>query len=356
MHETMMHETMMHETPTNNLLRRIRLCWILAALTAATGAHALETVYIVRHADKVTYWPAERSLNAFRPLSRAGIDRAERLAEELAGAGVAAVYSSATTRTLATGMPLAEAAEISIGADDRSIQPTQLQAFFDDLRQTHAEDAAVLIVGHSNTVPHLLFHLGAEESCFERLDIADHDGDWLIHGNQGLWRVDLGTVGCDGIERLRVELERPAAAAEPSDETRKRTNVDARGLALQGYDAVAYLEDLKAVKGRPELATTHEGATYHFATPEHLAAFQSEPEKYLPQFGGWCAYGFGVDAEATGFQPGRYPVDPESFKVEDGKLYLFYNTDKFDALEHWNGDRPAAEARSVKMWAELMAQ
>ncbi len=188
-------------------MRWMIFAWLVMTLVAAPGLQALETIYIFRHADKAAYWPKDRALNAFHPLSRVGIDRAERLAETLTDAEVAAIYTSATPRTLATGMPLAEAAKIPIGPDPRTIREDELGAFFDELGKTHADDTAVLIVGHSNTVPQLLIHLGAEPSCWQRLDIADHDGELLIHGYEGLWRVSTSETGCGGLERMTVKID-----------------------------------------------------------------------------------------------------------------------------------------------------
>lgn len=200
------------------------LAWIVIALTAATAAQALDTVYLVRHADKAAYWPEARELNAFHPLNRTGMDRAERLAEELADADVAAIYTSSTTRTLATGMPLAEAREIPISPDDRTIRVPQMKAFFAEIREIHAGDEAVLVVGHSNTVPLLLMSLGADKACYEKLGVADHDGELLIEGYEGLWRVDLrGEPGCSGMERLVVKL---AASAAMAERIRRRHDVD----------------------------------------------------------------------------------------------------------------------------------
>ena len=180
-------------------------CFAMAVV--APCVQALETIYIVRHADKAAYWPKDRAMNAFHPLSRAGMERAEKLAETLKESGIVAIYASATTRALATGMPLAEVAKIPISPDPRTIRKAELGAFFAELDRAHADDEAVLIVGHSNTIPHLLIHLGGEPSCWQRLDIADHDGELLIHGYEGLWRVDAGATGCDALERRTVKVD-----------------------------------------------------------------------------------------------------------------------------------------------------
>ncbi len=171
----------------------------LTILAAAAPGAALDTVYLVRHAEKVTPWPDE--LDPFRPLTGQGSARAERWAEHLADAGIAAVYSSPTTRTLATGMPLAQALGIPIHAERATIDSAVMGAFLHGLAEAHAGDTAVLIVGHSNTIPLLLAELGAEDSCFAALGIR-RDGEMLlISGNDGLWRVDLAEGGCAGARR-----------------------------------------------------------------------------------------------------------------------------------------------------------
>ena len=74
------------------------------------------------------------------------------------------------------------------------------------MKKRHRDDAAVLVVGHSNTIPALLIELGADTGCYAALDIGDHDGELLIHGYEGLWQIDLTRPGCAGIERHVVTL------------------------------------------------------------------------------------------------------------------------------------------------------
>ncbi len=182
---------------------RACLLWTVLALITVGNIQALDTLYLFRHADKVKFWPKDRALNALRPLSQAGAERADRLVERLADESIVAIYTSVTTRTLATGMPLAEATGVPIHPDRRTIKPAKMGAFFKQLRKKHQGDEAVLIVGHSNTIPELLMALGATESCFAKLGIGigDADDELLIEGYEGLWRVDLSRPGCDGIER-----------------------------------------------------------------------------------------------------------------------------------------------------------
>ena len=83
---------------------------------------------------------------------------------------------------------------------------------------------------------------------------------------------------------------------------------------IQGYSLVSYFDQDKAVKGKAEHAVDHSGKTYHFESAASAKKFKSNPTKYLPQYGGWCAY-----AMAWGK---RVKIDPSAFKIVDGKLYL----------------------------------
>ena len=106
--------------------------------------------------------------------------------------------------------------------------------------------------------------------------------------------------------------------AQDASASRKKNFNTENGIALQGYDAVAYFTLNKAVKGKPELAVFNQGITYYFSTAENKEAFKKNPSKYEPQYGGWCAYAMGNDGS-------KVNIDPATFKILDGKLYVFYN-------------------------------
>lgn len=119
------------------------------------------------------------------------------------------------------------------------------------------------------------------------------------------------------------------------------------GVAIMGYDAVAYFTDGKAVKGSEEFTYDWLGTPWHFASKKHLEMFMSEPVKYAPQYGGYCA------AEVVGGGV-TINVDPEAFKIIDGKLYLIYdvgNADHFAA--HAAENIPKADANWPKVAANL---
>jgi probable phosphoglycerate mutase len=182
---------------------RLTLAAAVLAATALCAAPclAIDTIYLVRHAEKATPWPDE--FDRYRPLSPTGSRRAAALAQRvLAGADVVAVYTSRTTRALSTGMPLAQAAGIPITADNDSTDEDRMKSFLSRLEKRHGGHGAVLIVGHSNTIPALLERLGAGPGCYERLGIVGDRTHRRIEGYDGLWRVDLRQEGCGRMHRL----------------------------------------------------------------------------------------------------------------------------------------------------------
>jgi phosphohistidine phosphatase SixA len=178
---------------------RLRFTLLLLLFVLAVPAAALDTLYLVRHAEKADPWPAD--LDAFRPLAPAGEARAESLANRLKDSGVAAVYTSRTTRTMATAMPLINRAHIPLVADDATAHPNEMAAFLAQLREKHANDRAALIVGHANMVPELLVRLGATPDCYARLGIVKKADGLEIEGYEGMWKVDLKRQGCAAIVR-----------------------------------------------------------------------------------------------------------------------------------------------------------
>ncbi len=116
------------------------------------------------------------------------------------------------------------------------------------------------------------------------------------------------------------------------NETKRITHFNLeRRLGIQGYDPVAYFKQGKAVKGKKELTATYEGVIYNFSMPVNREYFLKNPSGYEPQFGGWCAYAMGDSGE-------KVEINPQTFKIVDGKLYLFYNAFFNNTLKSWNKD------------------
>ena len=91
-------------------------------------------------------------------------------------------------------------------------------------------------------------------------------------------------------------------------------NIDADGVAIHGYDTVAYFTDAKATKGKSEFEYVWEDARWHFASATNRDLFTANPERYAPKFGGYCSAGVALGEYAD--------ADPEAWKIVDGKLYL----------------------------------
>lgn len=119
-------------------------------------------------------------------------------------------------------------------------------------------------------------------------------------------------------------------------------NTDRAGLALSGYDPVAYQVSQQATKGSSDFTATHEGATYRFLSAENRDAFLSDPVRYLPAYGGFCAYGM-----AKGY---RAKIDPQAFTVIDGRLYLNYSK---GVRDRWLKDVPGYLASADGNWARI---
>lgn len=126
--------------------------------------------------------------------------------------------------------------------------------------------------------------------------------------------------------------------------------VDKNKIANGGYDFVAYLSDNKAVKGSKEFATEINGVTYLFASAAHKNLFKSNPEKYLPVCDGYCAWGVAEKGI-------KVPVNPETFKVINGKLYLFFNGElnnsPLNTLPEWNKNEANLLAQLPVNWSKL---
>lgn len=114
-------------------------------------------------------------------------------------------------------------------------------------------------------------------------------------------------------------------------------------VAIQGYDPVGYFTDGKAIKGKKELTASYQGVVYKFSSSENKEAFLKNPSKYEPQYGGWCAYAMGSAGE-------KVEINPETFKVIDGKLYLFYNAYFNNTLKSWNKDQNNLKAKADINW------
>jgi YHS domain-containing protein len=116
-----------------------------------------------------------------------------------------------------------------------------------------------------------------------------------------------------------------------------------KGVSIQGYDPVAYFLQGKAVKGAKQFAALADGITYYFSGPANKELFIKDYKKYEPQYGGWCAYAMGANND-------KVEIDPETFKIVNGKLYLFYHSWANNTLNKWNKDEANLKAKADKNW------
>lgn len=118
------------------------------------------------------------------------------------------------------------------------------------------------------------------------------------------------------------------------------------GIALEGYDPVSYFHNEPA-KGKKDLRVTYNGVTYLFSNSENLAEFRDNPGKYEPAYGGWCAYAMGDSGE-------KVKIDPETYKIVDSRLYLFYNFWGNNTLKSWNKDETRLRTAADRNWDNLI--
>lgn len=137
---------------------------------------------------------------------------------------------------------------------------------------------------------------------------------------------------------LAVALPTSVQAAEAPVYTGTFSNV-----AVSGYDPVAYFTAGKPVKGDKKFTATYKGAEFRFASAANQAAFQKDPARYAPQYGGYCAWAVSQGYTAS--------ADPTVWKVVGGKLYLNYNK---DVGEKWSKDIPGHIAAADKNWPRVL--
>lgn len=131
-----------------------------------------------------------------------------------------------------------------------------------------------------------------------------------------------------------------------ADKRLAQFNIDQQKQAIQGYDPVAYFVSKKAIKGNKAFALSHSGITYYFSSAANKEIFRAAPDTYEPQYGGWCAYAMGATGE-------KVEVDPETFKIVQGKLYLFYHSWTNNTLPKWNKDEVSLQKKADQHWKQF---
>jgi YHS domain-containing protein len=121
-------------------------------------------------------------------------------------------------------------------------------------------------------------------------------------------------------------------------------NLNKEGVIIDGYDPVAFFTDNKPVKGDPQFRYKYQDATYYFVSQQHLDQFKADPEKYKPQFGGWCAYAVSLGRVA--------PIDVSTFSIVNDRLVLQHNQ---RAVKGWNKDVQGNLAKADAYWPRVSA-
>ncbi|WP_299184764.1 YHS domain-containing (seleno)protein [uncultured Aquimarina sp.] len=135
--------------------------------------------------------------------------------------------------------------------------------------------------------------------------------------------------------------------ANLSAQDKKANNVDNSNIALQGYSPVSYLDLGLAQRGNKQYKSEHQKIIYYFTSLDQKQTFDNNPAKYLPQYGGFCAFGSYAGA--------KFRVDPTKFIVKDSKYYLFLNNVELDAKQLWLAENNHNKLKSTadKNWSKL---
>jgi YHS domain-containing protein len=145
------------------------------------------------------------------------------------------------------------------------------------------------------------------------------------------------------MKQLLFSLALAAVVLPSSAQSRTLLNLDKGGLAIQGYDPVAFFTEGKPVKGKPEFPARHNGALYYFASKEHRDLFKADPAKYEPSFGGYCAYGVSRNKLVE--------IDVEAFQIVNNRLLLQYSK---GVREDFNKDTKGNLAKADGNWPGLV--
>ena len=169
---------------------------------------------------------------------------------------------------------------------------------------------------------------------------AAHSSGFLSGRNPAIdGQRAVAAEGIDEASSSSLLAQTPTAVAEGNG---ARYFVDDRGIAIRGTDPVAYFNQGGPIRGNSELAYRWNGATWHFSSAENRDLFVANPERYAPQYGGFCAW-----AVSQGYTA---PIDPGAWKIVDGKLYLNFNQ---QIQRRWERDIPGNIGKANTNWPKL---
>ncbi|MEM6350370.1 MAG: YHS domain-containing (seleno)protein [Cyanobacteria bacterium P01_D01_bin.14] len=135
------------------------------------------------------------------------------------------------------------------------------------------------------------------------------------------------------------------ADVQPKEISNLRYFTDGSGVAIRGTDPVAYFTEGAAVAGRPDFAYTWGNATWQFASAENRAAFVANPERYAPEYGGFCAWAVSQGYTAS--------IDPNAWRIVDGRLYLNYSR---GVQRQWEQDIPGNISKANENWPGVLGE
>lgn len=187
---------------------RIVLFILLLGLSVVAEALAQPKIYLVRHAEKLEGWFEAGELDRFQPLSAEGIATAERVAKQFKAGEIAAIFSSATTRTLHTALVISQKVNAPVTVATACADTAEILAFYADLAKRFKPDQAVVLVSHSNIIPWFLIKAGLTKDCWESLGVLStfFDPEPRIDGYDHYWAITrLGEAAnaCEGFERRK---------------------------------------------------------------------------------------------------------------------------------------------------------
>ena len=145
------------------------------------------------------------------------------------------------------------------------------------------------------------------------------------------------------VSLLLVVATMPAGADGPSP-----IAIDTDRVAIKGYDTVAYFTDGKAVKGTSLFEYEWDYAKWRFATSAHRDMFATDPDRYMPQFGGFCSSAIANEA--------LVPANPESWTIVDGKLYMFAGDPDPNEISLWIGDAASNIQKANQSWPVVQSR
>ncbi len=128
-------------------------------------------------------------------------------------------------------------------------------------------------------------------------------------------------------------------------------NIDENNIALDGFDVVAYFEENKSKIGSSRYTSEYQDVVYHFSSAKNKKLFDQTPEKYLPEYGGWCAFFMGIDQQKSGTAPSRVKPDPTQFLVQNERLYLFFKSQRQNLIERFESSVDSAIIRGDMFWS-----